>query len=132
MSEIEISAALLVIGGLLAFFYRRAARFACIALLLAGVGLSGIVLGITGAVDWSVAGVAIAFPVTVGLALMFWFEVIRKHKTHHIRTPVISAALGVMLTTLGGSLGGAVSHGVQNLDQRGGVQVDQLVNNGGR
>jgi uncharacterized membrane protein (UPF0136 family) len=130
MSTIEISAALLVVGGLLAFFYKRAPRFSAWALLAAGIGLSGIVLGITGVVHWSVLGIGIAFPVTVGLLVMFWFEAIRKHKTHPIRTPVVAVALGVMLTTLGGSLGGAVSGGVQHMEQRGGVQVDQLVNGG--
>lgn len=132
MSVIEISAAFLAVGLLCACLYKKAFRFACVSLFLAGVGLSGIILSLIGGVHWSILGVGIAFPLLVALAVMFWFEVIKKHKNHKVRSPIVALAFGVMLTTLGGSLGASVAGGVQHLDQRTGNTVDQLVNSNGR
>jgi hypothetical protein len=130
MSILEFSAALLVVGLLLAFFYKKAFRFACWALFLAGVGLSGIVLSLTGVIHWSLFGIAIGFPLLVALAIAFYHEVHKKNKTHPKRTPFIAFAFGVMIVTLGGSLGSSIAGGVTHLEQRGGNDVGQLVNGG--
>lgn len=130
MSIIEFSAALLVVGLLLAFFYRKAFRFACWCLFLAGVGLSSLVLGLTGLPHWSVFGIAIGFPLLVALGIAFYHEVHKKNKTHPKRTPVVAFAFGVMLVTLGGSVGTTISSGIQHLEQRGGNTVGRLVNGG--
>jgi phosphoglycerol transferase MdoB-like AlkP superfamily enzyme len=130
MSITSFSAALLIVGLLLGFFYRKAFRFACWCLFFAGVGLSALILSLTGVMHWSLLGISIAFPLLVALAIAFYHEVHKKNKTHPKRTPFVAFAFGVMIVTLGGSLGGSVASGVTHLEQRGGATVGQFVNGG--
>jgi hypothetical protein len=46
----------------------------------------------------TVAGMTGLTVATILLVLGFWFEAIRKHKHHRIRTPVISGLFGIALT----------------------------------
>jgi len=81
---------------------------------------------------WTIAGIAIATPLTVGLIGLFWLEVIRKEKPHKVRTPLVGLALGVLLVGLGGNVGSVVSHTVQDIGNRTGTTVQNAINSNGK
>jgi hypothetical protein len=101
-------------------------------LLVGGLGMAGIVTSITGPLDWGIAGVALAGPITIWLGYLFYSEVIRKAKPHRIRTNVVAFALGVMLIGLGGPIGGAIQHLTNGVGNGVGNRVANYLNSNGK
>jgi uncharacterized membrane protein len=126
------AAAVLLAIALPLIWHKRAPRFTAWLLLFSGLGLATVVIGLVGGIgSWSLFGIAIATPLTAALIVMFYLEVIKKSKIHRVRTPVIAFALGVLLVGLGGNVGGAISHSVQNIGNRVGTNTTQLINHQG-
>jgi hypothetical protein len=114
-------------------WHRKAPRLTAWLLLFSGLGLATVVIGLIGGIgSWSVLGIGVALPLTVALAVMFYLEVIKKSKLHRVRTPIVAFALGVLLVGLGGNVGGAISHTVQQIGNRVGQTTTTAVNSNGK
>jgi uncharacterized membrane protein YfcA len=95
--------------------------------LLAGAFASATVLGwLGGLVDYSIAGAGILLFVLIIGGYLFHIEVIKKHKPHPWRTPLVAFAVGIALTATFG--------GVQHAVNQGTVRVTSVVHRttGGR
>jgi hypothetical protein len=125
-------AAALLIFGVLAIWKRRMPRVVAWCLLFAGIGLSGVVIGITGPIAWSIGGASLSFAIVVGLAYLFYEEAVKRNGIHKIRTNIVAFALGVMLVGLGGSIGAKVSGLFTGTAGRVGTTTSNLVNSNGR
>lgn len=122
--------ALLVIAGLM-IWKRRAPRVVAWLLLFAGIGLSGLVISITGPVAFSFGGASLATAIVIGLGYLFYEEVIKKNKPHKIRTAMVAFSLGVLLVGLGGSVGSRVSALFTGTANRAGQVGNSLINSNG-
>lgn len=88
--------------------------------LLAGAFASATVLGwLGGLVTYSIAGVGILLFVLVLGGYLFHIEVIKKHKPHPWRTPLVAFAVGIALTATFG--------GVQHMVNQGTIHVTSVV-----
>lgn len=103
----------------------RAPRFVAWSLLFVGIGAAGVIMQYIGpsTTGLSIYGVGIFTIIGIVCAIAFYVEVIKKDGQHKIRTPVMSALLGVSLMSVGGTVGGALNH----VSQAGGAQVNKAV-----
>jgi hypothetical protein len=96
--------------------------------LLAGMFSSGTVLSwLGGLVAYSIVGVAVTTVVLVLGGIVFYIEVIKNHKPHKWRTPLVAFAVGIALTASFGGVQHAVNQGTVHL-----TSVISRTTNGGR
>lgn len=84
--------------------------------LLAGLFASGTVLSwLGGLVAYSIVGVAVTTVVLALGGVVFWIEVVKDHKPHKWRTPIVAFLVGVALTASFGGVQQAVQQGTVHL-----------------
>lgn len=86
--------------GLLLWSYKKGPRFVAAFIGAAGFGFTIAIppwRDALASVTQSGPALVILLFLTVGSGICFWFEAVRKHKHHRIRTPVVSATFGTVL-----------------------------------
>jgi O-antigen/teichoic acid export membrane protein len=131
MSNIQFAACLLAVAIPL-MWAKKAPRLVPWLLLFGGVGLADVVLNLIGPITWTILGITVALPLTIALGVLFWLMVVKKHKPHRVRTPLVAFALGVMLLGLGGGIGHMISGLFTSISAKVSSQTGQLINSNGR
>lgn len=106
---------------------RRVPRLVAWVLLFVGIGAASVVLGWIPAIRGiSILGVGIMGLLAIFLIVVFFEEAVKKNGLHRVRTPIVALALGVTLSAMGGTIGGALS----GLFNGAGTQLSNAVTTG--
>jgi hypothetical protein len=120
---VAVAAILALIAGTL-HWKKYAPRFVAWLLLLAGVGMSAVILGYIGVfTKMTILGVGILTAILIVTAIVFWAEAVKRNGMHRVRTPLVAVLLGVSLASVGGPIG----HAVHSINQTGGKNINKSV-----
>lgn len=124
-----LAAAVLLAAAFALQWKHKAQRTVAVLALLAGIGfvipVSGWLTTITGT---SIAGIAIGLPLTIFLAVVWYHEIHPKNGTpKRWFTPLVGFILPALLvTTLGGPIGGLIHSALSTVGNTGGRVVSQI------